>query len=161
MVSIRVDAPNFIEAVKNKRTIKSLHNAVDSALAESKVVADAVAMLCRKNLSWLDSEASEFNFLYASDIQAIVQKDHEDFKNLINARISQFKTKKPNSVIDTANAVIEKSKNVFQSQEKSDLLGKVNPSALDLFLSSKNWSQEKNDFAREVIGQFMDFQHNL
>lgn len=161
LASIRVDAPNFAEAVKNKRTIASLQNAVDSALAESKVVADSVAMVCRKNLSWLGSEASEFNFLYANDIQAIVQKDHEDLKNLINARISQFKSKKQDTVINAANAVIEKSKNFSQSQEKSNTLDKVNPSAIDLFLASKNWSEEKKYFARELIAEFIKFDEGL
>jgi hypothetical protein len=157
LVSIRVESPNFTEAVKNKRTLLSLHNAVDSALAESKIVADAMAMLCRKNLSWLSSEALGFNFLYANDIQAIVQKDHEDFKNLINARISKFKDKKPDPLINTANKVIEKSKNVFQSQEDIDLLAEKSPSVIDLFLSSKTWSEEKKHFAREVIAEFINF----
>jgi predicted phage-related endonuclease len=161
LVSIRVDSPNFIEAVKNKRTILSLQNAVDSALAESKIVADAMAMLCRKNLSWLSSEALEFNFLYANDIQAIVQKDHEDFKNLINARISKFKDKKPDPLINTANKVIKKSKNVFQSQEDIDILAEKSPSVIDLFLSSKTWSEEKKHFAMEVIAEFINFEEGL
>lgn len=90
-VHLQIANPDFVGAVKNKRTIESLQNAVDVVLAQAKINADALAKTYRLNLAWAYENKEEFNFLYANDLGAIVAKDHEDFKNLINARIEEFR----------------------------------------------------------------------
>ena len=88
---LNIKEPNFLESVKNKRTIESLHNAVDTALAQAKIEADALAKIYRENINWAKENASDFGFLFKNDFELFVSKPPEDFKNLINARILEYK----------------------------------------------------------------------
>ena len=68
-----------------------MHNAVDTALAQGKIEADALAKIYRENIKWAKDNASDFGFLFKNDFELFVSKPPEDFKNLINARISEYK----------------------------------------------------------------------
>lgn len=83
---------DFAGAIKGKRTIDSLRDAVSTTLANAKIEASAIADKIQFNLETL-SEACEFGFLFPDRAQ-IVQKATDDVKFLVNSRISDHKTAK-------------------------------------------------------------------
>lgn len=89
-IRLDVDNPNFGEAVKNKRTLKSLHDSVNTELANAKIKADAVAKSIRVKLSWYRDNASNHAFLF-NDIYNIIYKADEDFKLIVETRIAAHK----------------------------------------------------------------------
>ncbi|WP_186251693.1 YqaJ viral recombinase family protein [Burkholderia gladioli] len=89
-VTLVVTAPDFVTAAKNKRTLASLHEAIDTAVANGKIAADAAARDLRAKLDWYRKQAAEHTFLFR-DLQQLIQKPAEDFQLAVDARIEQHK----------------------------------------------------------------------
>jgi putative phage-type endonuclease len=89
-VSIVVAAPDFAGAIKGLKTIASLYDKLDTALANGKIAADAAAKDLRAKLDWYEPVKSEFGFLFR-DLQTLIQKPAEDFQLAVTARIEQHK----------------------------------------------------------------------
>lgn len=89
-VSINVPAPDFVGAIKNLRTIASLRNSLDTALANGKIAADAAAKDLRAKLDWCKPHAAEYGFLFR-DLQTIIQKPVDDFQLVVTTRIDEHK----------------------------------------------------------------------
>lgn len=89
-VSINVPAPDFVGAIKNLRTIASLRNSLDTALANGKIAADAAAKDLRAKLDWYKPHAAEYGFLFR-DLQTIIQKPVDDFRLVVTTRIDEHK----------------------------------------------------------------------
>jgi putative phage-type endonuclease len=83
-------ASDFLGAMKNKRTIASLQDAVDTELARAKIDASQSADSIRLNLTTLAELAADHAFLF-SDIQQLVTKANEDLVSLIKVRIAEHK----------------------------------------------------------------------
>ncbi len=83
-------ARDFAGAMKNKRTLASLHDAVDTELAAGKISVDALAKAVRGRLAWYKENAAGFEFLFA-DLQQVIQKPDDDFKLAVTARIDAHK----------------------------------------------------------------------
>ena len=79
---------SFETACKNKRTLASLHNAVDTEVASIKIKLDDLARVIRKNISHLPEDLSLFR-----DLQSIVTKPEDDFKLLVESRLAEQKRK--------------------------------------------------------------------
>lgn len=79
---------DFAGAMKNKRTIASLQDAVDTELARAKIEASQAADCIRLNLTTLAELAVDHAFLF-SDVQQLVLKANEDLVTLIKFRISE------------------------------------------------------------------------
>ncbi|MEF3066340.1 YqaJ viral recombinase family protein [Pandoraea apista] len=86
-VQIAIPAPDFVAAAKNKRTLASLHDAIDTAVATGKIAADAAARDLREKLAWF-AQHDGYAFLFR-DLQALIQKPTEDFELAVTARIEQ------------------------------------------------------------------------
>ncbi len=80
--------PDFAGAMKNKRTMASLRDSVDTCLANAKIAADALALAVRTNLAYLREYAADHLFLF-SDQQNIIFKAADDFKMLVNSRVTE------------------------------------------------------------------------
>ncbi|WP_207000661.1 YqaJ viral recombinase family protein [Trinickia mobilis] len=91
-VRVNVAEPDFAGAIKGKRTLASLHEAVDTALANGKIAADAAARELRAKLDWYVKNADSFDFLFR-DLQTVIQKPADDFKLVVTTRIDQHKQK--------------------------------------------------------------------
>lgn len=89
-VSINVPAPDFVGAIKNLRTIASLRNSLDTALANGKIAANAAAKDLRAKLDWYKPHAAEYGFLFR-DLQTIIQKPVDDFQLVVTTRIDEHK----------------------------------------------------------------------
>lgn len=79
---------DFAGAMKNKRTIASLQDAVDTELARAKIDASQAADSIRLNLTSLVELAVDHAFLF-SDAQQLVTKANDDLVTLIKFRISE------------------------------------------------------------------------
>ena len=79
---------DFAGAMKNKRTIASLQDAVDTELARAKIDASQAADSIRLNLTSLVELAVDHAFLF-SDVQQLVTKANDDLVTLIKFRISE------------------------------------------------------------------------
>lgn len=90
MRPLRLDSlarPDFIAAAKNKRTLASLHDAVDTELARAKIAADVVAKDYRAKLAWYKTNTDGFGFLF-SDLTMLATKPMDDFQLVITTRIA-------------------------------------------------------------------------
>lgn len=84
---IQMATPDFATAIKNKRTISSLHDACDTLLAKSKIEATNLANHIEANLRHLtDVNAPMFLF---SDLQDLVTKGAEYFAAVVKARMDK------------------------------------------------------------------------
>ena len=79
---------DFAGAMKSKRTIASLQDAVDTELSRAKIDASQAADGIRLNLTSLAELAVDYAFLF-SDVQHLVTKANDDLVTLIKFRISE------------------------------------------------------------------------
>lgn len=85
------DKPDFVFAMKNQRTLKSLYNNLDTELARVKIASDSTAKEIREKLTWYKESATEFVFLF-SDLQSIITNNSlEAFQAIVNNRIADHK----------------------------------------------------------------------
>lgn len=89
MPTVPVD---FGGAIKGMRSFDSMQNAVDTALANAKITANAAADRIQINLGTLREHATELAFLFP-DTQVIVQKAPEDLTALVKNRIAEHQQK--------------------------------------------------------------------
>jgi len=82
--------PDFVGAMKNKRTLASLHDAVDTELANAKINTDAIAKGVRTRMGWCKTNAEGFGFLFA-DLQSIIYKADDDFHLIVTTRVDAHK----------------------------------------------------------------------
>jgi putative phage-type endonuclease len=80
-----VVAADFAGVIKNKRTVASLHDAVDTELARVKIEANEIADRIETNIKI--SQVVEYPFLF-SDLATICTKAPEDFVAAVKVRIS-------------------------------------------------------------------------
>jgi len=89
-VRLPVMAENFAGVIKGKRTIASLHDAVNTELARLKIEANEMADHIEANMKALKAMAGDYGFLFR-DLQQIITKEHDDLINLVKARIDDHK----------------------------------------------------------------------
>ncbi len=82
----------FAGAIKGKRTIDSLRDAVNTTLANAKIEASAIADRIQLNLNTLRERAADHTFLFADTAQ-IVLRQPDDVTNLITARLAEHQAK--------------------------------------------------------------------
>jgi hypothetical protein len=87
---VALPQPDFAGAAKNKRTMASLQDAVDSVLANAKIEADASARRIRANLACLREDGAGHEFLFADKAQ-LVGKPLDDLRLLVKSRIDAHK----------------------------------------------------------------------
>lgn len=90
---LRFPAPNpgIREAMKGKRTMTSLQDAADTAVANAKIQADEAARQIRTSIDTLKHEAEGFESLFADGGQLVCDKAPEDLRNLAHSRIAEHK----------------------------------------------------------------------
>lgn len=85
-------AADFAGAIKGKRTIDSLRDAMSTTLANAKIEASAIADRIQTNLNALRERAADHTFLFADTAQ-IVLRQPDDVANLITARLAEHQAK--------------------------------------------------------------------
>jgi putative phage-type endonuclease len=79
---------DFAGAIKGKRSIDAMHDAVDAALAEAKVRADAAARVVRANLTYFNDAAAGRGSLF-SDAGRLIGMEPEAFREIVSGRIAK------------------------------------------------------------------------
>jgi len=91
---MRMQAPyctaDFAGAIKGRRSLDSVHDALDTTLAGAKIAADNAGRSIRANLFAFKAKADGFEFLF-SDLSQMVHKPESDFCLLVDARITTHK----------------------------------------------------------------------
>jgi putative phage-type endonuclease len=83
-------AADFAAAIKGKRSIDSMQDALDTTLAAAKIAADAQGRAIRANLEVFKRRAAGLEFLF-SDLHALVHKARDDFDILLDSRVDKHK----------------------------------------------------------------------
>lgn len=82
--------PDFGSAIKGKRNISSIENAINSALANAKIEADKWSEIINANIDLLSAHRAEHGFLF-KDSRDLVLKESEDLAAIITSRIADYK----------------------------------------------------------------------
>lgn len=92
IVGVRLDtaAPDFAGAIKGLKTLASIQDKLDTALANGKIAVDQHAADLRAKMSWVTENAAGYRALLA-DLQQLVAKPMEDFTLAVTARINTHK----------------------------------------------------------------------
>lgn len=83
---------DFAGAMRGKKTVASLRDAISTELAKAKIAANEIADRIGINLNVLREKAAEHQFLFA-DITQIVLKANDDFAALVAFRIGDHRQK--------------------------------------------------------------------
>jgi len=89
-IELNVQRPDFAGAIKGLKKLDSIHDAVNTALANAKIGADAVAKDVRSKLAWFKESALSHNFLF-HDLSLIIAKPMDDFQLVVTTRIADHK----------------------------------------------------------------------
>lgn len=132
---VHIDMPifNLDAAVKNKRTISSIHSAVDQVVANAKITIDETVNDYRANIRALieHTDYSEHTFLF-NDLQNFIDRPLESFSDLVNLRIIQHKQAEAERVQkikddakkkaeEDAASLLEKEKEKIREDERNKL----------------------------------------
>ena len=85
--------PDFAGAIKGLKKLSAMQDAVDSALANGKIEADATAKDVRAKLAWCTENASGMSMLFP-DLQALIGMEDQAFQAVIKNRIAEHKAAK-------------------------------------------------------------------
>ena len=80
---------SVLNTIKGKKTVQSLEEAADTAIAQALVEADLLANKAKENYATLSTHA-EYQFLF-NDWATICFKDNDDFSALVKSRITDHK----------------------------------------------------------------------
>ena len=86
-IRMQLATPDFAGAMKNKRTLASLHDAVNTTLANAKIAANQAAADIRAKLTWYNANVGDHAGLFR-DLQQIIGKAMDDFQLLARTRIA-------------------------------------------------------------------------
>lgn len=89
-IRLQLVPPDFAGAMKAKRTLASLHDAVGTTLANAKIAANTQAADYRAKQAWCRENAATYGFLFM-DMANIIGKPMEDFQLVITSRIADHK----------------------------------------------------------------------
>lgn len=87
------------DAMKGKKSITSLRDAADTALASAKIKASQDADRARLNLNTLDAHSDHLH-LFPDQANLVITKAPDDFKSLVTARIAEHKAKEEKRLAD-------------------------------------------------------------
>lgn len=87
---LQLAAPDFAGAMKNKRTLASLHDAVSTTLANAKIAANQAAADIRAKLTWYNANVGDHAGLFPH-LQQIIGKALDDFQLLVRTRIAEHR----------------------------------------------------------------------
>lgn len=92
--SIALNASNVLAelnlAIKGKKSLSSIQDAVSSAVAHSKIEATQKAEQARKNIHVMEMEVGQYDSLFPDKVTLCATKTPEDLRNLITARIADY-----------------------------------------------------------------------
>lgn len=116
-VTFTHQAVNFADAIKGKKTISSMQDAVNTMLANAKIEADALARDLREKHTWYIENAGEYSFLF-SDLSALIYKDKDSFQAVAQNRILAHKEQERIKAEAAAKAQAEREERIRKEAEE-------------------------------------------
>lgn len=135
---------DFAGAIKNKRTVDSLRDAVSTHLATVKIAANEVADRIQINLDYLRETAKDYAFLFA-DTASIVLKAGDDLAALVQSRIMAHQKAEADR--------LERERAAIAEQERIKAEAKVRAEQAEQAAREKAERDEADRQARELIQQ--------
>jgi predicted phage-related endonuclease len=89
-IRLNAQKPDFAGAIKGKSKYASMQDAINTALSNGIIAADAIAKDYRAKLAWCKENAAGMSMLFP-DLQQIIAKPMDDFTLLITSRIDKHK----------------------------------------------------------------------
>jgi predicted phage-related endonuclease len=87
---IQLPSPDFAGAIKGKRSLVLMQDAINTTLANGKIAADTSGRNITAALACIATDGAGYEFLF-NDRQALIAKPLDDLKMLVAARITQHK----------------------------------------------------------------------
>lgn len=116
-ITFTVTHPNFADAIKGKKTISSMQDAVSTMLANAKIESDALARELREKHTWYIENAGEYSFLF-SDLQTLIYKDFDLFKAVVQNRVLAHKEQEKAKAEAEAKARAEREERIRKEAEE-------------------------------------------
>lgn len=176
--------PGFTEVIKSKRTLASLHDAVDTELSRATIEAESIARDIRDKLAWCKSNADGYGFLFR-DLQQIIFKASDDFQLLVTTRIAEYKKAEEKRLEDErARIRAEEEAKAKQNDQSEDAPHKLvtgdggaaplnpapvvyiqtavveNQDVISAFMSNRDFGKNTNRI-RAVLVEFVKFQEGF
>lgn len=120
---------DFAGAIKGKRTLSSLREAVAQTLTNAKIELNEAARLLRENLAMYRTQAAGFEFLF-SDLTVIIHKPAEDLQLLIKTRIEAHEATAKRNAEEAAQRELER---LQAEAEKAEVKKAPEPTQTDCF----------------------------
>jgi putative phage-type endonuclease len=89
-LSLLLSTPSFAEAIKGKKLLSAMQEAIDTAMLDGMCAAETVAKDVRAKLAWCKDRAEGYGALFP-DLQQLVGYDLDAFQALITGRIEAQK----------------------------------------------------------------------
>ncbi|APW38483.1 hypothetical protein RD110_15790 [Rhodoferax koreense] len=116
-IVLQTAIPDFDAVVKNKRSLASIQDAVNTELARCKIAADTCAKDVREKRAWTKAAAEGYGFLFA-DLQLIIFKPLDDFKLIVTTRIANHKAAKAKEEEDTRERIAAEERARAEQQQR-------------------------------------------
>ena len=83
-------APDFVAAMKGKRTLDSCQKAVDAAVNQYKIAVNLVVHKVEESIAWFNEYYAEYDFLF-SDLESFIHQEKEAFDAICKQRVAEHK----------------------------------------------------------------------
>lgn len=138
----RITAP-FADVIKGLKSLKSMQEKINVALANAKVEANAVADLIDYNLKTLTADGADWRFLFP-DLASVVTKAKEDFTATLMARVSNHKEAEAKR--------LEKEREKIRAEEQAAAAAQIKEAAPAVMAKIDQAEQSGNLTAQESSG---------
>ena len=110
---LEISEPNFIDTMKNRRTLKACEEAVQQELDATIMIVDRTAADFRAKLAWYkESDAKDYPFVIGN-MQSLMNKPMEDFQLTITSRVDLYKKQEAEK--------LEKDRERIRAEEKAKI----------------------------------------
>lgn len=121
---VPLNAPDFAAAVKGKRSVASMRDAVDTLLANAKIEADGSAKRLRANIALLDAETVDYGFLF-SDRLVLATKQIDDLRLVITSRIENHKAEQERRLAAERARIAEEERTKAEKKAREEMEAKA------------------------------------
>ncbi|PCH98478.1 MAG: hypothetical protein COB84_01815, partial [Rhodobacteraceae bacterium] len=139
--------PDLKSAMKGKRTIESLQNAVDAEISNVKLAVDEAMVRIVPNLAYLRAHAEEYKFLFP-DAEQLVNQTEESFQAIVNSRITDHKAAETKRLEAEAEKTAEAAREKIRKEEEKKAADKVKADAAE---KERKARIEASDIASQAV----------
>lgn len=155
---------DFVGAIRSKKTIESLKNAVDTCRSNAETQADIIFSRIQINLKTLEELGKDYPALF-SDLVHVAAKENDDFTALVKSRIADHKAAEEKRLAEQvktqlqAKAQVPVAEPISQPAPVSQPRTEPDLSIIREFMKTRDFGKDENRI-RAVLVEFMKFQQN-